>query len=82
MESQPKITIKMENTSKMRDYYRVYANIDLDAIHENVVNAKKLTKPGTKLMAIIKADAYGHGAVEVAKTLDDVADAYGVASLN
>ena len=47
----------------MRDYYRVYANIDLDAIHENVVNAKKLTKPGTKLMAIIKADAYGHGAV-------------------
>mgnify|MGYP000105614497 CR=1 FL=1 len=65
----------------MRDYYRVYANIDLDAIHENVVNAKKLTKPGTKLMAIIKADAYGHGAVEVAKTLDDVADAYGVAIL-
>ena len=50
----------------MRDYYRVYANIDLDAIYENVVNAKKLTKPGTKLMAIIKADAYGHGAVEVA----------------
>ena len=27
----------------MRDYYRVYANIDLDAIYENVVNAKKLT---------------------------------------
>lgn len=24
----------------MRDYYRVYANIDLDAIYENVVNAK------------------------------------------
>jgi len=65
----------------MRDYYRVYANIDLDAIYENVVNAKKLTKPGTKLMAIIKADAYGHGAVEVARTLDDVADAYGVAIL-
>ena len=62
----------------MREYYRVYANIDLDAIYENVVNAKKLTKPGTKLMAIIKADAYGHGAVEVARTLDDVADAYGV----
>lgn len=65
----------------MRDYYRVYANIDLDAIYENVVNAKKLTKSGTKLMAIIKADAYGHGAVEVARTLDDVADAYGVAIL-
>ena len=65
----------------MRYYYRVYANIDLDAIYENVVNAKKLTKPGTKLMAIIKADAYGHGAVEVARTLDDVADAYGVAIL-
>lgn len=46
-----------------------------------VVNAKALTKPGTKLMAIIKADAYGHGAVMVAQTLEDVADAYGVAIL-
>ena len=69
------------STDKIKKYYRVKAEINLDAIHENVVNAKALTKPGTKLMAIIKADAYGHGAVMVAHTLEDVADAYGVAIL-
>lgn len=69
------------STNKIKEYYRVKADINLDAIHENVVNAKALTKPGTKLMAIIKADAYGHGAVMVAHTLEDVADAYGVAIL-
>ncbi len=69
------------STNKIKEYYRVKTDINLDAIHENVVNAKALTKPGTKLMAIIKADAYGHGAVMVAHTLEDVADAYGVAIL-
>ena len=69
------------STNKIKEYYRVKADIDLDAIHENVVNAKALTKPGTKLITIIKADAYGHGAVMVAQTLEDVADAYGVAIL-
>lgn len=65
----------------MREYYRVQAEINLDAIYENVANAKKLLHPGTKLMAIIKADAYGHGAVQVAETLEPLADAYGVAIL-
>lgn len=65
----------------MRKYYRVHANIDLDAIYKNVSNAKALLKPGTKLMAIIKADAYGHGAKQVAETIDPIADAYGVAIL-
>ena len=49
----------------MRKYYRVQANINLDAIYHNVEQAKKLLKPETKLMAVIKADGYGHGAVEI-----------------
>lgn len=65
----------------MREYYRVQANINLDAIYQNVVNAKRLLKPETKFMAVIKADGYGHGAVEIAKTIDDMTDAYGVAIL-
>jgi alanine racemase len=40
----------------MKTYYRVQADIDLDAIYKNAENAKKLTKPGTKFMAIVKAD--------------------------
>lgn len=65
----------------MREYYRVQANINLDAIYQNVINAKQLLKPETKFMAVIKADGYGHGAVEIAKTIDGQADAYGVAIL-
>lgn len=65
----------------MREYYRVQANINLDAIYQNVVNAKKLLKPETKFMAVVKADGYGHGAVEIAKTIDEQTDAYGVAIL-
>lgn len=66
----------MENDN---EYCRVSAEIDLGAIRSNVSCLKSLCKPGTKLMAIVKADAYGHGAVEVAHTLDKIADAYGVA---
>lgn len=63
----------------MRKYDRVWAEIDLDAIYHNVAAAKALTKAGTKLMAVIKADGYGHGAVPLAEVLDPLADAYGVA---
>lgn len=63
----------------MKTYDRVWAEIDLDAIYHNVEAAKALTKPGTRLMAVIKADGYGHGAVPLAEVLDPLADAYGVA---
>lgn len=63
----------------MKDYERVYAGIDLDAIEQNIRNSKKLLKPSTKLLVVIKADGYGHGAVPIAKTLDSLADMYGVA---
>lgn len=65
----------------MKEYYRVQANIDLSAIYHNVSNARKLLSKHTKMMAIVKADAYGHGAIEVAKEIDDLVDAYGVAIL-
>ncbi len=65
----------------MKEYYRVQANINLDAIYGNFCRAKQLLKSNTKIMAVVKADAYGHGAVEVAKTIDGLADAYGVAIL-
>lgn len=65
----------------MKTYFRTQANINLDAIYQNVEHAKRLLKPETKLMAVIKADGYGHGAVEIADTIDALADAYGVAIL-
>jgi alanine racemase len=62
-------------------YFRVAANIDLDAICNNIINTRKLVNVNTKIMAVIKADGYGHGAVPIAKALNeiDAVDAYGIA---
>ncbi len=65
----------------MKEYYRVQANVNLDAIRHNILSARSHIASGTKLMAIIKADGYGHGATEVASAIDDLVDAYGIAIL-
>lgn len=57
-----------------------HAIIDLGAIRHNYRQSKVLA-PSAKAIAIIKANAYGHGAVAVAKALSPEADAYGVACL-
>jgi len=59
---------------------RSTASINLSAIKENYLYAKSLA-PSSKAIAIIKADAYGHGAIKVANELNEVADAYGVACI-
>lgn len=51
----------------MTDARWAWAEIDLSAIAHNVRSLKGLTRPGTKFMAVVKADAYGHGAVRVAQ---------------
>ena len=60
-------------------YFRISANVSLDAIRENITKGKALLHPGTKLMAVVKADAYGHGAVPIARAVDDLVDAFAVA---
>jgi alanine racemase len=68
----------MQNREK---YYRVQANVDLNAIWHNLSEIRSKISSNTKLMAIIKADAYGHGAVPLAKSIgtSDLIDYYGVA---
>lgn len=63
----------------MKTYYRVQADIDLSAIYNNISNVRKNINKDSKLMAIIKADGYGHGAVAIYKVIDELVDAYGVA---
>ena len=53
--------------------------IDLDAIRHNIEAVK--AKAGAPVMAIIKADAYGHGAVQLARHLDDCCAFFGVSSI-
>ncbi len=64
-----------------RSYYRVQASVDLNAIRHNLLEIRNIINPDTKLMVIIKADAYGHGAVPIAKAIGDSGsiDSYGVA---
>lgn len=71
---------EMQSTN-VNTYYRVQANVNLNAIRHNIRQVKNKLSSQTKLMLIIKADAYGHGAVPIAKAIcnDHLADAYGVA---
>ena len=66
---------------KVKEYYRVKADIDLDAVAYNASEIKKLLRPGVKLAAVIKADGYGHGAVPVAETVYETADWFAVSNI-
>ena len=48
---------------------RAWVEIDLAALTHNVKQLKNLLSPQTELMAVVKADAYGHGAIAVSKTV-------------
>lgn len=63
----------------MNEYYRVEARINLDAICNNIDEVRRNINDNTKIMAVIKADGYGHGAVALATALKDKVDAYGIA---
>lgn len=62
-----------------KKYDRCYARVDLEAIRSNILAELERIDPGTGLMAVIKADAYGHGAIPVARTLSDHVCGFGVA---
>jgi len=61
----------------------VWAEINLDNLAHNIREIKKIVKEGTLITAVVKANAYGHGSIEVAKTfLDNGADRLAVATLS
>ena len=55
------------------------AYIDLSVIKNNALEIKSKLKKKTRLCAVVKADAYGHGAVEVASAIYKIADCFAVA---
>jgi len=61
--------------------YRCFARIDLNAIRKNFMQLKSRLQPGVRALAVVKADAYGHGSVPVASYLEKDADYFGVATL-
>lgn len=66
-----------------RTYSRpLWAEVDLDNLRNNVATLRRYLKPETKILGVIKANAYGHGIVEVGDTLSkEGIETLGVASL-
>ncbi len=62
---------------------RVYAKVNLDNIQKNIDTLKSRLPEGTEIMGIVKANAYGHGSIPVAKFLEELGVSYfGVASVD
>lgn len=64
----------------MKKYSRAKAVVSLDAIAHNFQEMKKNIAEGTKMIAVIKADGYGHGAVAVAHLVQDYDYIWGFAT--
>ena len=70
-------------TSCVSFIHRCWAEIDLDALRGNVAWLRHRLGPGTSLMTVVKADAYGHGLRQIATLLmQSGTDIFGVANLN
>ena len=63
--------------NRLEQYSRVCAHIDLDAILHNLEQMHAHIDADTKIMAVIKADAYGHGAVPIAWEMEELSYVYG-----
>lgn len=63
------------------NYRRAHVRIDLGALKHNALLVKKIA-PKSSFMAVIKANAYGHGMLEVAESLLGIADDLAVASID
>ena len=64
------------------EFDRIYAEVDLGRIEENMKAMKEHLRPGTKMYGVVKTDAYGHGAVPVARTIDRFVCGYAVATVD
>jgi alanine racemase len=62
-----------------KGYERVRADISLDAILANMESMKRNLKEGVQITAVLKTNAYGHGAVEIAKVLEPLDYVWGYA---
>ncbi len=64
----------------MNQYKRVCAYVDLNAIKSNLESIKQNIAEDTKILAVIKCDGYGHGAVQIARELEQIPYIYGYAT--
>lgn len=70
----------MNISERMETYARVYAEVDLDAIRQNMEHMKANIALQTKMIGVIKADGYGHGSVPIAEELEPLPYIFGFAT--
>lgn len=66
---------------KLKNTLRTWIEVDKKAIYHNIAEFRKIIKPDVKLMAIVKSNAYGHGLVDFAQTVENKVDWFGVDSI-
>jgi alanine racemase len=66
----------------MTTSFRCWAEIDIEAMRSNLQTIRSMLAVGARVIAVVKADAYGHGLPEVARQLDRDVDQFGVANLS
>lgn len=64
----------------MKEYNRIAAKVNLNHIEDNMESMHRLTGDKSRFFAVIKTDAYGHGAVQVARLLEEKPYVYGYAT--
>ncbi|MDE6372311.1 MAG: alanine racemase [Clostridia bacterium] len=70
----------LRDLNKLTD--RTYVEIDVKALRHNICIARDKVGNDVKIMCLVKANAYGHGAVAVAKYCQDLLDYFGVATID
>ncbi|MBU4259229.1 MAG: alanine racemase, partial [Proteobacteria bacterium] len=64
------------------DFPLVWAEVDLKAIAHNIHGLRRITNPKARFMAVVKANAYGHGIIEVARqSLENGTEVLGVTNI-
>lgn len=72
-----------EETQTITDTERALALVDLAILEDNLRTLRSFTQPAVKMLCVVKADAYGHGAVKVSQRLESVGvDYLGVANID
>jgi len=77
------LTVKTRNGVTRTRYRPTWAEVDLKALEYNYIQVKRLAGKDVQMMAVVKANAYGHGTVEVSKVLERMGVNYlGVATMD
>ncbi len=70
----------VETQSKIKEYL-TWVELDPCALESNLEKIKMLTLPSAEILAVVKANGYGHGILEIAKVLEKKVGYFGVASV-